>query len=568
MLKKILPICLVILIAAFLRFYNLDKIPPALFGDEIDVGYQAYSILHTGKDIRGHFLPIYIQSIAEFRAPLYIYSTVPFVAVFGLNEWGVRLPAAFWGVLSVFGLYLLTKQLFNQRIALFAAFSIAISPWSLQYSRASFEVTLLISLLVFATYFFLLGDKRHRFWILSAFLFGLTFYTYSTATIFTPLLGLILVFLHRERLMADKKVAIISLLVLFVTLLPISWMIIRGEARQRFGLVSIFQDTVLLDKINIARKGETYFTPEGDIKTINPREEAFFHNKPTIFAQVFALNYFRAYSLDFLFADGDPNFRQSIHEMGMLYAFELPLVLLGAWFLLTRGEVKNKKIVFSWLLFAPIPAALTFDGGYHATRLFLMLPALAILDGLGILYLTTLWQKKFYKLPILLLAVVAVFNVIFYLHRYYVHYPIESWRWWQIGFKETMTFIGDNGSKYQTVVINNSYEPALERYLFYTKYDPALFQRQYSGDKISADIIPGIQGFTLNGSTYFGMLSDDTQKNGGFEKVMKPGMLYLASARDEVGLARLDPGSHQHFNVIKTIVNPLGDPIFYLLEGK
>ena len=39
------------LLGAFFRLYKLDKFPPALFGDEVDVGYQAYSILKTGKDL-------------------------------------------------------------------------------------------------------------------------------------------------------------------------------------------------------------------------------------------------------------------------------------------------------------------------------------------------------------------------------------------------------------------------------------------------------------------------------------------------------------------------------------
>ncbi len=64
---------LILVLALFLRIWQLDRVPPSLFGDELDVGYQAYSILKTGRDYMGNFLPIDIQSFAEYRTPLFIY---------------------------------------------------------------------------------------------------------------------------------------------------------------------------------------------------------------------------------------------------------------------------------------------------------------------------------------------------------------------------------------------------------------------------------------------------------------------------------------------------------------
>src|SRR5687768_13054969 len=102
---------LIFVLAIFLRVYRLDNVPPALFGDEIDVGYQAYSLWETGRDLTGRLMPFYIRSLSEFRTPLYIYSAVPFVGIFGLNEWGVRLPAVFWGLVSIAGIFLLARKL-------------------------------------------------------------------------------------------------------------------------------------------------------------------------------------------------------------------------------------------------------------------------------------------------------------------------------------------------------------------------------------------------------------------------------------------------------------------------
>ncbi len=567
MIKKILPLIAILLFAIFLRTYQLDKVPVALFGDEIDVGYQAYSILNTGKDISGRFLPTYIKSIAEFRAPLFIYSAVPFVGIFGLNEWGVRLPAAFWGVLTVFGVYLLGANLFGKRVALISAVLLALSPWHLQYSRAAFEVTLLLFLLVFGCYFFLSFQKRRFNLTLSAILFGLTPYTYSTASVFVPLLLATLVLIYFKDLIKVKKAALLAVIVLLMVVSPALISILKGEARERFQMVSIFQESVLLDKANLARIGLEHYNLDGEKEYVNTNLEILFHNKPAIFTQVFSLNYLRAFSFDFLFAKGDPNYRHSIQEMGELYLFELPLLLLGVLALFTQIKIRTRILVLGWLLIAPIPASLTFDGGFHATRLILMLPPLVLINGLGAAYLLDKVKKTPYLISSVVIAVFMVVGVGFYLHRYYVHYPIETWRWWQTGYKEAITLVNNESSKYDTIVINNTYEPSLERYLFFTKYDPSSFHQEYKGDKMVENILPGIDGFKLNDKVYFGHINKGMKDNGGFDRVMRPGLLYLASARDEAE-ADLRGTIASNYTILKTFYSPNGAPIFYILSGK
>src|SRR3972149_7023875 len=111
MRKSLFLLILIVIIALFLRLYKLDSVPVSLFGDEMDVGYQAYSVLKTGKDYYGNFLPFHFHSLAEWRTPLYLYSAVPTVALFGVSPLGVRLPAAVFGILGIWGFYLLVKEL-------------------------------------------------------------------------------------------------------------------------------------------------------------------------------------------------------------------------------------------------------------------------------------------------------------------------------------------------------------------------------------------------------------------------------------------------------------------------
>src|SRR4030043_2230661 len=101
----------IILVAFFLRFWKIDKVPVSLFGDELDVGYQAYSILKTGRDYYGNLMPMHFHSLAEWRTPIYLYSAVPTVAIFGISPLGVRLPAAIFGILGIYVLYLLVREI-------------------------------------------------------------------------------------------------------------------------------------------------------------------------------------------------------------------------------------------------------------------------------------------------------------------------------------------------------------------------------------------------------------------------------------------------------------------------
>src|SRR3990167_393103 len=146
----------IIVLASFLRFYNLGVNPPSLTWDEVAWGYNAYSLGIDGKDEHGRFLPLnYLESFGDFKPPLYAYLDVIPVKIFGLNEFAVRFPSAILGSLTVLLTYFLTKRIFWQSerknlYGLTSAFILAISPWHIMLSRAAFEANV-------ATFFIVLG---------------------------------------------------------------------------------------------------------------------------------------------------------------------------------------------------------------------------------------------------------------------------------------------------------------------------------------------------------------------------------------------------------------------------
>ncbi|MEK7154701.1 MAG: glycosyltransferase family 39 protein [Patescibacteria group bacterium] len=523
-------VSIILALSLFLRVSLLNVVPPELFGDEIDVGYQAYSLLKTGKDLYGQILPTYIHSLSEWRAPLLMYATVPTVAAFGSNEWGVRLPSAIFGSLAPIILFLLVTETFKNwklKIGICASIALAVMPWHVWYSRAAFETVLMLDLTMLGTLLFL----KKRFSLGLLFL-ALAMYTYSTATLFIPLWILFLHFFTRTR------PKILSLVLLAVILTPLIFNTISGRASARFELLSVFNSSDIFKNQQL-RKDDTFLP-------------IIWHNKFEYSARAFLNNYLRAFSTDFLFIRGDPVFRHSPQVTGQLLPLSAPFVVLGLWYLAKRKQ----WLWFVWLLLAPLPAALTADGGYHATRLFFMIPPLAVAMGAGFLQL----PKSLGYFLLLLLTI----NFIWVGHYYVVHYPKDASVWWHVGYKDVLTKLANISPDYSRVFINNTYEPSLERFLFWTKYSPALFHKSFIIDKPQAEVVPNYNGFTLDGKYYFGNFSKTD-----YRSYLIPGSLYLISQRDNVDGDwdwRVSPPDN--ITVLATSTNLSNQPLFYLITRK
>ena len=110
MLTKIPKITLILLLAFLLRFWQINKIP-SLNPDEAALGYNAYSLIRTGKDEHGVSWPLHFKSFGDYKPGGYVYLAIPFVKVLGLSPLAVRLPNLIFSVLTVYVLYRLVLLL-------------------------------------------------------------------------------------------------------------------------------------------------------------------------------------------------------------------------------------------------------------------------------------------------------------------------------------------------------------------------------------------------------------------------------------------------------------------------
>jgi len=473
---RIILICIIFL-AAFLRFWQLDINPPALSLDEVAWGYNAYSLGIDGKDEFGRFLPHdYFESFGDFKPPVYAYLDILPVKIFGLSPLGVRFPSAFFGVLTVCITYFLVKRLFpnsskKEAYALMAAFVLSISPWHIMLSRAAFEANVATFFLVTGVWLFLAAVKNKKWYlILSASSFVLSMYTFNTSRIVAPLLVIALTIGWYKSLLMIKKQVVISAIVGFLLLLPTIGFLLSPNASLRFKEVNIFSnlDVVTLSNQQLAEDN-------------NSAVGKILHNRRFGYAFLYLQHYFDNLSLNFLFLQGDGNPKFSVQSVGQMYLWDLIFFFLGMLYLFKLRE-KHGWVLPVWILVGIIPAA-TARETPHALRIETTLPAFQILVAYGFINGMEAIRKKIHGFPLrnIVVAITLLllcWNVSYFLHEYFVHYPKRFSPQWQYGYKEAITYALAHQNEFNSVYIPQELGRPYIYLLFYTKYSPQKFREK------------------------------------------------------------------------------------------
>ena len=562
--KKTKVILFLILAASlFLRVWKLDAVPVSLFSDELDVGYQAYSIIKTGRDYSGNVLPLHFQSYADARAPLYIYASIPTVAVFGITAWGVRLPAAAFGLLGIWATFLLVRESLGSRnLGLISALLMAISPWHIQYSRSAFEVTMLLAFLLLGLYFFFKSLNKPKYLWVSVALLVFSPWIYNTAKLFTPLLMIILFILCKQQILKVKRTHLIKAAVAGIVVgLPLVYATFFGGAIKRAEYLSIFTDPTTKSEVEYSILYDAQVRKVYGGGTISKVLTRLVHNKFSFWGSKVVNNYISSLSFDFLFLKGDSNLRHSIEGVGQFYKFEVILLILGM--VLFFSKFKDRKIkllILFWILAGILPAAITRDGGTHATRLIIILPPLIFLISYGLT--DTLKELKGQKRILLTTFFSLLYLVSFvgYEHNYWMHNVWYSERSWQAGYKEAVDTLREKQEHYKKIILTNANDDPRIFFAAYYPADPALWQKGLS--KESIDGFGELEHFD---KFYFGQV-DGKVGLVDLGDYLDSDTLYIASSREiKWNLAMEPQKTPEGLRLVKTIKYPSGEPAFYAL---
>lgn len=460
----------IVIIAAIIRFYHLGSNPPSLTWDETAWGYNAYSLGIDGKDEFGRFLPInYLESFGDFKPPMYAYLDIIPIKIFGLNEFATRFPSALFGVLTVLLTFFLVSRILQtsknrEQIALFSALFLAISPWHIMLSRAAFEANVASFFIVFGAWAFLCGVQDKKWYLLlSSFFFALSFYTFNTARIVSPLLVLLLVFAFRKQLLINKKQVVLAFALGLLIIAPIARFLLSPQAALRFKEVNIFNDIEVIETANqeISNDNNSIFSK-------------IIHNRRVLYSLEYVMHYFDNLSPNFLFIRGDGNPKFSTQNVGQMYIWDIIFFVSGILFLARKKE-GYWWLIPVWIIIGIIPAA-TARETPHALRIESTLPMFQIIVAYGFVQLIDKIRKYKNYIVYFLLFILSI-NFSYFYKDYLTHYLIDYSGEWQYGYKQSIEYVKSVEKDYDYIQVTSGLGRPYIYYLFYTKTNPDYFRK-------------------------------------------------------------------------------------------
>jgi len=466
----------ILIIGCILRFYNLDTIPHSLDRDEAFLGYNAFSLIHTGRDMTGNLLPLHLESFLYTPAGYSYISTIP-VLLFGLSAFSVRFASAFFGAITpiIFVLFLLElfqgsgKKYFNIYLAsLLGGFFIVFSPWNILLSRTASVSTVVSFLIVLGLYLFLKARNGSK-WILIlsylCFFSSLLFYIapYSVLPFLIPL-----IFYFSRKNLKDSKIvhiagfSLIMGLIIFTFLSPTLSLRARSLSITNYPEVQLKLDQLIRE--DGTHNSHVFLT-------------RVFHNKAVAYPEEFLKNYFSHFSYDFLF-NGQfyPN-RYVFLGAQLFYFVDILFLLIGVIFIF-RNRIKAGYFLLGWVIIMPLGSAMSSYDIPNMQRILAMSLPISGISAMGLSYALTALSGRVQKVIGVALGAVYLYFILSFLHSYYSHSSLYMPWLRNDGYRSLVAKISNYQDEYKKVVITNRESAPAIFVLFYEKYDPTLYQNE------------------------------------------------------------------------------------------
>jgi hypothetical protein len=199
---------------------------------------------------------------------------------------------------------------------------------------------------------------------------------------------------------------------------------------------------------------------------------------------------------------------------------------------------------------APIPSAITREGGVHATRLFFLLPVLVLFSSFGLLQISNIKKEILKKITFLLTFGLFLFCIGSYLFNYYLIYPFESFSSWHFGRKELVEEAFLAKKDFEKVEFVFPEKEILQFVLFFGKVDILEFQKN------------GLAENFCLGDTGSGIILSKKEMESFDCKT-----LFAGNSEEIKNLIKKNKLPN-HLSIYKEIKNPLGEVEYYLIYNK
>lgn len=462
-LKLLITLIVLIAFSSALRFYQIDKIPPGLTIDESSQGYNAFSLLKTGKDRYGQPFPILFRLFDSIQVPLYTYSTIIPVYLFGNSIFSVRFISALAGVILTLITFLLISKFENNRksylLAVISTFLVAISPWAVFFSRISTEASLGVALFILSIMFFYFSLMQRWFFPLATFILGLSTHTYYSERLISILFLIGFICLFRKTIFVHRKIFFFGIFLFITTQIPHLWIANTGAFTRRVVQVNYFNEQFFQ-----SNSGDLRYIPFGRFWFI---------------IREFVSQYLEYFSPRSLFFDPDPQEgARSIPDLSVFYSWMIIPFFFGIRSLILNRSLQFIKIIILLVIVAPFSASLTRDP-FATIRVLALLWSFTIIIAFGLHYLIgRFFYLKFLTIIVLFLSLVQLYLSYFVLLKY------ERSNTYGYSYIELLRQTELMADKH--FIVDTSRQPAAGiMFAFFKKYDPS---------KLQNDLRPLVEG--------------------------------------------------------------------------
>ena len=488
----------VLFIGFFARLFYIGNVPgnSNIHGDEAFAGYEAYSMLYYGHDSRGYCWPVYLKTWGSGMSVMQSLCMIPFVYLFGLNSFAIRLPQAIWGCLSLVAFWYVCKKIGGERFGLFAAAIYAIMPWEIMMSRWALDCNYLPSFLIIALALLIKSVDNHRFFLLSMLMFGLSLYCYAAPWAFMPLIILgPIIYLFIVRKIKVDKYHIIGMLIFVLLCVPLFLFILVNmdvipEIRTRF---------ISVPRLSLFRANEFILSPKAFI-------ESLYDTLVTIIEQ------------------DDGRTTNTTPMFGLYYKFSLVFVFVGiemSLYRVIKARFKDEHMIM-WFQFV---AAVIFCGTIESyfTRINIIHVPMTFFLAYG------LWEIYNYFGSRIKFGIIILYSMSFlaFMGYYFTYYDETLSNNFYNGLKYAVDYIQEvqEGDEKVYVITDIAYP----LFLFYSEMDTDEF--------IATAVYTGEENAIWDSPTSFGYYIFSDLETESSKEELKSGDIYIAATSDVEAIA-------------------------------
>jgi 4-amino-4-deoxy-L-arabinose transferase-like glycosyltransferase len=468
---------LIFVLGTVIRFIGLGTNPVGIVDDEADAAYDAYSLIHTGKDQWAVSWPVTsFRGFGDYRLPVYTYLSIPSITAFGLTPFAIRFPSAFFGSLTILVVYILVKELFGrsqETLALLSAFLMAVSPWHIGMSRIGLEETTSVFFVTCGMWALLVGRRHGGAILAGTVLLGVSLYVYTSNIVFVPLLVALAVYLFRKaytRFRWQLSIGGVCFVLLLTGLLIFTG---TGTAATRTRQVNLTNNPALIDVVN---------EKQGACRSVLPSAVCrLVFNKYSAYGTKFVTNYLNHFSPNLLAVYGTDTQYSVLPGRGLLYLFDYPLLIV-ALVVVFLAISPARLLLVGWLFLSAIPDSFTSDGQYG--RYFISYPVWPILTATAIVWVLSHIKYRNVVLSFAILCFLTAAGS--FVVEYWTFFPYRYSQFSHFGYEELIQKILSNTPLYDRIVVSSRVNDSKQYiyYLFYTRYDAATFQSGKGIEKV------------------------------------------------------------------------------------